>query len=170
MLIACSISLISAAAIIFFSHRLLCYLRHFQEGKYSRRQFKNWLLANGVYDKKGSLIAAITAVLLELTEERNIIIALVVCAIGSITLIWLSLWESDPRKSEFSKLQETEKATAIYNLALGLYSIAFSLVVIVTYKLGARDDLACYWLLVIVAIQSSPIWVVLASTLLRRTI
>ena len=167
MFTALSLSLISVAAIIFFSHRLLCYLRHFQEGNYSRKQFKNWLLANGVYDKKGSLIAAITAMMLKLTEGKHIVISLVICAIGAIALIWLSLWENDPREGGSGRLKATAKATAIYNLALGLYSIAFPLVIICTYKLGAGRDLVCYWLVVIVAIQSSPIWIILASTILK---
>ena len=67
MLTALSLSLISAAAIIFFSRRLLRYLRNFQEGGYSRMQFTNWVIANGIYDKKGSLIATIAALSLELT-------------------------------------------------------------------------------------------------------
>jgi hypothetical protein len=165
MRIALSLSLISAAAIIFFSRRLLCYMRHFQEGGYSRTQLKNWVITNGIYDKKGSLIATIAALALELTEQKSIVISLVICAGAAAALVWLGLWENDPRKVGPFKLQTTPQATATYNLALGLYSIAFTIVVISVYKLGARDDLACYWLVVIFAIQSSPIWLVLASTL-----
>jgi UDP-N-acetylmuramoyl-tripeptide--D-alanyl-D-alanine ligase len=168
MLIAFSISIVSAAAIIFFGHRLLCYLRHFQLGGYSRIQFKNWVVANGIYDKKGSLIATVTALLLELTEEKNLVVSVVICTIGAAALVWLSIWEKDPRELELNKLQPTAKATAIYNLALGLYSIAFPLVVIGVYQLGAGDDIACYWLVTIAAIQSSPMWLVLASTILQK--
>jgi hypothetical protein len=166
MATALSLSIISAAAIMFFSRRLLCYMRHFQEGGYSRRQLKNWVITNGVYDKKGSLIATIAALMLELTEEVKVVgIGLVICAIAAISLICLGLWENDPRKFGTFKLQTTSQATATYNLALALYSIALVIVVVSVYKLGARDDIACYWLVVIVAIQSSPIWLVLASTL-----
>ncbi len=168
MFIALCISIISVANIIFFSHRLLCYLRHFQLGGYSRRQFKNWILANGVYDKKGSLIATITALLLEFTEEKSRVVAFGICSIGAVALVWLSLWEKDPRELELNKLESTAQITAIYNLALGLYSIAFPLIIIGIYALGAGDDIACYWLVVIAAIQSSPVWLVIASTLLQK--
>lgn len=76
-------------------------MRHFQEGGYSRRQFKDWVIANGIYDKKGS-------------------------------------------------------------------SIGLTLAIFAVYKLGANDEIGCYWLVVIVAIQSSPLWLVLASTLVRQ--
>ena len=166
MITAISLALISAAAIIFFSRRLLCYLRHFQEGGYSTKQLKDWVIANSIYDKKGSLIATIAALLLELTEHSNVFgIGLIICTIAAIALTWLGLWENDPREVGTFKLKTTKQATAIYNLALGLYSIALAIVVVSVYKLGARDDLACYWLVVIFAIQSSPIWLVIASTI-----
>ena len=164
---AISLSFLSVAAIIFFSHRLLCYMRHFQEGGYSRRQFKDWVIANGIYDKKGSSIATMTALILELTE-RGKMTSLVISTLGAIALIWLSIWEPDPRKAEEFPLQPTRRATRIYNLALALYSIGLTLAIFAVYKLGANDKIGCYWLVVIVAIQSSPLWLVLASTLVRR--
>ncbi len=164
---AISLSLISVAAIIFFSHRLLCYMRHFQEGGYSRRQFKNWVIANGIYDKKGSAIATMTALMLELIDLGKMT-SLVICTLGVIGLIWLSIWEQDPRKAKDFPLQPTRRATRIYNLALALYSIGLILAIFGVYKLGVGDRIACYWLVVIVAIQSSPLWLVMASTLVRK--
>lgn len=164
---ALSLSLISVATIIFFSHRLLCYLRHFQEGGYSRTQFKNWLITNGIYDKKGSAIATMTALTLQLIE-RGKVTSLVICTLGAIALICLSIWEPDPREAGESPLQPTQRAMKIYNLALSLYSIALTLTIFAVYKLGAGNEIASYWLVVIVAIQSSPLWLVLASTLVRH--
>jgi hypothetical protein len=166
MFTALSLSFISAGAIIFFSRRLLCYLRHFQEGGYSRGQFKHWAIANKIYDKKGSLIATIAAFTIELTGETHVS-CLVISIIAAVALIWLAFWENDPRKCGPFQLQETQQAAAIYNLSLGLYSIAFPLAVFVTHAVGAGDEIACYWLLVILAIQSSPLWLVLASKLLN---
>jgi UDP-N-acetylmuramoyl-tripeptide--D-alanyl-D-alanine ligase len=168
MLTVLAISLISAAAIIFFSRRLLRYLCHFQECGYDRQQFKNWLFENNIYDRKGSLIATISAIVLELVESRNLLISLVVCTIAAVALVWLALWENDPRKVGPVMLKTTAKATNIYNLALVLYSIALPLAIVCVYILGAKEDLACYWLVVIVAIQSSPLWLFFASTLLRN--
>ncbi len=96
-------------------------MRHFQEGGYSRRQFKDWVIANGIYDKKGSSIATMTDLILELTE-RGKMTSLVISTLGAIALIWLSIWEPDPRKAEEFPLQPTRRATRIYNLALALYS------------------------------------------------
>jgi hypothetical protein len=168
MLVILDISLIAAATIVFFSHRILCYLRHFQEGNYCRREFKNWLLVNGIYDKKGSLIATIAAILCELTEERNVMLSLGICAMGAVALIYLTLWENDPLDVGPFKLQPTRQARAIHKLAVCLYSISFSLAIVALYKLGAGDDIACYWLLVIVAIQSSPFWLFLAGSIKFR--
>jgi hypothetical protein len=167
MLIALCLSIISIAAIVFFSRRLLCYLRHFQEVGYDKRQFGAWMLENGIYDKKGSLIAAIAALVIELTKEQ-IIISLLVSTMAGIGLVWLALWEDDPRKDGFPLLEATKKSTAIYNLALGWYSILMAIAVVSCYALGADDDMAVYWLIVIIAIQSSPIWLLLSTSLYQR--
>jgi hypothetical protein len=167
MLIALSISIICAAAIIFFSRRLFRYLCHFQEVKYNRAQFSNWLVANGIYDKKGSAIATIAALGIELTKEK-ILISLTISIVAAIATIWLVYWEEDPRKSECLQLEATAQAIALYDLSLSLYSICLIVVMVATYLLGAGDDIACYWLVVIFAIQSSPVWLFIASNLLRK--
>jgi hypothetical protein len=168
MLIALSISVISIGAIIFFSRRLFRYLCHFQEVRYSKRRFRTWLVTNGVYDRKGSAIATVAAITIELTKEK-ILISLSISIIGAIALIWLGFWEPDPRKigilgktGEY-KLQVTARAMRLYNIALGIYSICLILINVGAYALGADDDIAVYWLIVIFAIQSSPIWLLLAS-------
>jgi hypothetical protein len=103
------------------------------------------------------------AITIELTKEK-ILISLVVSICGAIALIWLGFWEPDPRKVGAFKLQATERATKLYNLTLGIYSILLMLANLGAYALGADDDIAVYWLIVIFAIQSSPIWLVLASS------
>jgi hypothetical protein len=168
MLIALSISIICTAAIIFFSRRLFRYLCHFQEVKYSRAQFSNWLVTNGIYDKKGSAISTIAALAIELTKEK-ILISLAVSMLGAIAMIWLGYWEADPRKPGFLQLEATAQAIALYNLSLSLYSICLIVVMVATYALGAGDDIACYWLVVIFAIQSSPTWLFIASNLLKKS-
>jgi UDP-N-acetylmuramoyl-tripeptide--D-alanyl-D-alanine ligase len=166
MLTALSISVISVAAIVFFSRRLLCYLRHFQEVGYSARLFKDWMLANGIYDKKGSLVATLAALIIEITKESRFN-SLIICIVAAIALFGLSWWEPDPRKVGYPILQPTKKATVIYNLALSLYSIAFVLSVIIVHQVSIDDDIAAYWLLVIVAIQSSPLWMIIANAINR---
>jgi hypothetical protein len=167
MLIALSVAIISIGAILFFSRRLLSYLRHFQEFDYSKNQFKDWILENGIYDKKGSGTAAIAALAIELTKEK-IVFSLLISAIATIGLIWMSLAEDDPMETGSFKLQITKQASGIHNIALALYSILVMAAFWATYLLGADDDIACYWLVVIIIIQSSPIWLILSNSLWKR--
>jgi hypothetical protein len=167
MLIALSVAIISVGAILFFSRRLLCYLRHFQEFDYSKSQFKDWILENGIYDKKGSGTAAIAALAIELTKEK-IILSLIISTIATVGLIWMSLTEADPMATGSFRLQITKQARGVYNIAIGLYSTLVMTAFWATYLLGANDDIACYWLVVIVAIQSSPIWLILSNSLWKR--
>ena len=167
MLIALCLSIISMAAIVFFSRRLLCYLRHFQEVEYDKKRFGIWMRDNSIYDKKGSSIAALAALVIELTKEK-IETSLIISTIAAIGLVWLALWEDDPRKDGFPLLEATKKSTAIYNIALGWYSILIVVAVLSCYALGARDDMVVYWLIVIISIQSLPMWLLLSTRLYKR--
>jgi UDP-N-acetylmuramoyl-tripeptide--D-alanyl-D-alanine ligase len=167
MLIVLSISVIAAASIMFFSRRLLCYLRHFQDNQYNPTLFKDWLVANGVYDRKGSMVATLVALILEVTKMEELP-AFILCLISAAGMVWLSLQEVDPRKSGHPILKPTRQARGIYHLALSLYSIALVCLVVILHGHNADDeDLAAYWLIVIVAIQSSPIWLIFANRLLQ---
>jgi UDP-N-acetylmuramoyl-tripeptide--D-alanyl-D-alanine ligase len=165
MLTIFSLSFIAAASIIFFSRRLLRYLYHFQEGGYSRRYLKDWIVENGIYDKKGTLIAASVAISIELTGETQLL-SLAISTFGAGCLIWLGFWEEDPRKVGKIKLEPTDRAIDIYNLTLTLYSIVFTLSMCGIYMFTEHEDLAPYWLTVVVGIQSSPIWLVIARTII----
>jgi hypothetical protein len=163
---ALALSIIAATAIMFFSRRLLRYLLHYQEVDYSTRLFKDWVVANGIYDKKGSLIATIAALVIEITQESRTN-SLIICIIAGTALVWLSLWEPDPTKGGDPILQPTTKAKKIYNLALSLYSVALIIGFILVRIITVNYHISAYWLLVIVAIQSSPLWMVLAKILTR---
>ena len=163
-----SVAVTAVGAILFFSRRLLCYLRHFQQVDYRKEQFKDWIFENGIYDKKGSLISAIAALTIELTRE-DIVISLVISTLATTVLLWISLTEDNPMETGSFKLQITAQAHGTYKIALGLYSILVAISFWITYALGGDDDLACYWLVVIISIQSSPIWLVLSNNLWKRT-
>jgi hypothetical protein len=167
MLTAISISAIAAAATVFYSRRLLCYLRHFQDNDYSPRLFTNWVIENGVYDRKGSLIATVAALILEITKEGRVN-SLIICVVAAAALIWQGLREVDPRKAGYPILQPTKKARAVYHLGLNLYLFFFLCCVGIVYLISADDDLAAYWLIVIVAIQSSPVCLLLADAIVLR--
>jgi hypothetical protein len=164
MLTALSVSAIAAAATIFYSRRSLCYLRHFQDNDYSQRLFTNWVVENGIYDRKGSLIATVAALVLEVTQPGRII-SLVICFFAAAVLIWLGSQEADPRIAGYPLLQPTPKARWIYHFGLNLYMIFFLACVGIVYRISADKDLAAYWLIVIIAIQSSPLWLMIANVL-----
>jgi hypothetical protein len=167
MLTAISISTIAAAATIFYSRRLLCYIRHFQDNDYSPKLFTNWVIENGVYDRKGSLIATIAALTLEIAQQGRVI-SLLICVIASSALVWQGLREVDPRKAGYPILQPTRKARAVYNLSLNLYLFFFLSCSFIVYQISADKDMAAYWLIVIVAIQSSPLCMLLANAIVSR--
>ena len=148
---------------MFFSRRLLRYLWILQRDGYRRRQFGKGLMENNIYDRKGSLIATIAALAIELTREQ-LVISSIISILAAISLVYLGFWEDDPCQSESVKLVATDRSRKIYNLSLSFYSIATIVAIVSTYALGADDDIACYWLIAIIAIQSSPIWLVLASS------
>ena len=167
MLLVLCLSIISMAAIVFSSHRLLCYLRHFQELGYGKEQFVNWMQENSVYDRKGSSIAAIAAIIIELTH-LNMETDLIVSTIAGIGLVWLALIEDDPRQDGFPLLRASKQSTAIYNLALGLYSILMIIAALSCYALDLHDDVVTYWLIVIISIQFLPIWLLLSARIYQR--
>jgi hypothetical protein len=164
MLVDLSVLFISAASIIFSSRRLSRYSYHFQAVKYSRRSFKNWIIEDCIFDKKGTLIVSIAAASLQLVRENELLSA-IVCTLGAVCLIWLGFWEQDPRKVGTLMLQETDRSISMYNLALGLYSIFFTFSICSIYIFTRHNDLALYWFAVIVGIQSAPIWLIMAKTL-----
>jgi UDP-N-acetylmuramoyl-tripeptide--D-alanyl-D-alanine ligase len=162
MLIILCITVICAATIMFFSRRLLRYLWLLQRDEYSRRQFGKGLMENNIYDRKGCLIATVAALAIELTREQ-LVVSSIISILAAIALVYLGFWEGDPRLSESVKLDENPRSQKIYHRSLSLYSLGLIIAIVSTYALGADDDIACYWLIAIVAIQSSPIWIVLAS-------
>lgn len=163
MLTSLSIICICIANIIFFGRRCLRYLFHFQQEDYSREYFSNWLIENGVYDKKGTLIATCLGIVSELVKSDPIW-TLVISIIGSILLVSLGLCEPDPRKGcDKTRLRNTRQAIVIYWRSLILYSFALTVAFNCIYWFSDHDDLAVYWLSAIVSIQSSPIWIMLAK-------
>jgi UDP-N-acetylmuramoyl-tripeptide--D-alanyl-D-alanine ligase len=166
MLTIICLTLISAATIIFFTRRGLRYLRYFQQEEYNGTRFKDWFLEKRTFDTKGTWIALIAVVTSKFGTGGRMEDCLVICVMAAATLILIGFKEEDPRKVGKIKLNMTDRATAIYNLALGLYSIATILIISGTYALGAGDGVYIYWLVAIGLIQSSPIWIVIANAIL----
>ncbi len=166
MLTIICLTLISAAIILFFTNRGLRYLQYFQQEEYNSTRFKNWLLEKRAFDTRGTLIALIAAALSKFATGGDMVICVGICIIAAITLVLVGFQEEDPRKVGKIKLKMTDRATAIYNLALGLYAIAVIGSIGGLYALGAGDNISAYWLLAFGLIQSTPIWISIANAIL----
>ncbi|WP_373544347.1 Mur ligase family protein [Chamaesiphon sp.] len=166
MLTTICLIIISATTIIFFTRRGLRYLRYFQQEEYNGTRFKDWFLEKCTFDKKGTLIALTAAALSRFVSGGDMVICLVICLVAAAVLVLVGFQEEDPRQVGKIKLKMTDRATAIYHLALGLYSIATILIITGTYALGAGDSIYIYWLVTVGVIQSSPIWIAIANAIL----
>lgn len=155
---------ISAATILFFTRRGLRYLRYFQQEEYNGSRFKDWFLETGTFDKKGTAVGLVAALGSKFSTDMESCV--VICLFAAATLIFIGFKEEDPRIVGKIKLNMTDRATAIYNLALGLYATAIISIITGTYFLGAGDTIYIYWLVAIGLIQSSPIWIVIANAIL----
>ena len=166
MLTAICLALISAATILFFTRRGLRYLRYFQQEEYNGTRFKDWFVEKRTFDTKGTFLALIAAVATKFGTGGRMENCLVICVIASAALVFIGFREEDPRLVGKIKLNLTDRATAIYNLALGLNAIVTLLVITATYFLGAGESIAIYWLVAVVLIQISPIWIAIANAIL----
>jgi UDP-N-acetylmuramoyl-tripeptide--D-alanyl-D-alanine ligase len=166
MLTILCLTIISAATILFFTRRGLRYLRYFQQEEYNSTRFKAWFLEKRTFDTKGSLAAIAAAALSRFATGGDMVTCLIICFLAAAALVFIGFQEEDPRKVGKIKLNMTDRATAIYNLALGLYAIATILIITGTYALGAGDSIYIYWLVAVGLIQSTPIWIAIANGIL----
>lgn len=164
MLTIICLTVISAALILFFTRRGLRYLRYFQQEEYNSTRFKEWFLEKRTFDKKGTYIALIAAISTRFATEMET--CLVICLFAAATLVFIGFREEDPRIVGKIKLNMTDRATAVYNLALGLDAIAVILTISVASAVGAGDRIFWYWLIAVVLIQLSPLWIVIANAIL----
>jgi UDP-N-acetylmuramoyl-tripeptide--D-alanyl-D-alanine ligase len=166
MLTIICLTVISAATILFFTRRGLRYLRYFQQEEYNGTRFKAWFIEKSTFDRKGTAIALIAAAGSKFATGGDMVLCLGICLIAAAALVFVGFSEEDPRIVGKIKLNMTDRATAIYNLALGLYAIAVILIISGASALGAGDRIYWYWLIAIGLIQSSPIWIVIANAML----
>jgi UDP-N-acetylmuramoyl-tripeptide--D-alanyl-D-alanine ligase len=166
MLTLICLTVISAATILFFTRRGLRYLRYFQQEEYNGTRFKNWFLEKSAFDKKGTLVALIAAAASKFATGGDMTLCLIVCLIAAAVLIFVGFSEEDPRIVGKIKLNMTDRATAIYNLALGTYAIAVISIISGAYFLGLGESIYWYWLIAVGLVQLSPISIVIANAIL----
>jgi UDP-N-acetylmuramoyl-tripeptide--D-alanyl-D-alanine ligase len=166
MLTLICLTVISAATILFFTRRGLRYLRYFQQEEYNGTRFQAWFLEKSAFDKKGTLVALLAAAASKFATGGDMTLCLIVCLIAAAALVFVGFSEEDPRIVGKIKLNMTDRATAIYKLALGLYAIAVISIISGAYFLGLGDSIYWYWLIAVGLVQSSPIWIVIANAIL----
>jgi UDP-N-acetylmuramoyl-tripeptide--D-alanyl-D-alanine ligase len=166
MLTIICLTIISVTTILFFTQRGLRYLRYFQQEEYNGTRFKDWFLEKRTFDTKGTAIAITAAALSRFASGGDMGICVVICLVAGVVLVAVGVQEEDPRKVGKIKLKMTDRAMAIYKLALGLEAIATIFIIAGTYFLGAGESIYLYWLAAVVSIQSAPIWIVIANAIL----
>jgi UDP-N-acetylmuramoyl-tripeptide--D-alanyl-D-alanine ligase len=166
MLTLICLTVISAATILFFTRRGLRYLRYFQQEEYNGTRFKDWFLEKSAFDKKGTLVALIAAAASKFATGGDMTLCLIVCLIAAAALVFVGFSEEDPRVVGKIKLNMTDRATAIYNLALGIYAIAVIAIISGAYFLGLGESIYWYWLIAVGLVQLSPISIVIANSIL----
>lgn len=166
MLALICLIVIATATILFFTRRGLRYLRYFQQEEYNPTRFKAWFIEKRAFDKKGTAIALLAAAGARFATGGEMAICLLICLVATALLVLVGFKEEDPRIVGKIKLNMTDRATAIYNLAVVLYSIATILLISGTYALGAGESIYIYWLVTVGLIQSSPLWIAIANAIL----
>jgi len=125
--------------ILFLRKRLLRYLRFLQQEEYDQSRFLSWIFTQVAFDKRGSLVAALSAASFFTSSTLMSLIFIM----QGILFALIGNSESDPRDAGKKKLVLTSRAKAIYLLgfslgvflllvvlALGLNSILFQLILV----------------------------------------
>jgi UDP-N-acetylmuramoyl-tripeptide--D-alanyl-D-alanine ligase len=111
-----SVWIVSLGLLLFGWRRVLSYLRYFQQEDYSQRRFRGWLRENRAYDTRGSavIICAATALWFLPHTAMQVLISI----LAALVLLWISWrYEEDPRTSGKIKLNMTQRATKIAQVA-----------------------------------------------------
>ncbi len=99
--------------LLFFGwHRILAYLRYFQQEEYSATRFWAWIREKRAFDRRGLCVATITTLLTYFTTTPTAL--LLVAALGSLAFVGIARFiEEDPRTSGKIRLTMTQRATKI---------------------------------------------------------
>ena len=138
----------------FAARRLLTYLHLFQQEEYDSRRFLRWIVEDGGWDRRLSLVLlAIFAaqLILQAVAPTEIFVAL-----GGAACLGAAALERDPRKAAKKKLAMTARAKRIYAIALALAAL-------VGIAAALVSEFVLVWL---VAVQAVPLALLGANLLL----
>ena len=137
----------------FGAKRLLRYLRFFQQENYDSLRFLKWVWKTRSFDTKGSLIAAIAALIaLNFPLLANVF--------GGIALMVVAFLEEDPRKTGKLSLKMTERAKRIFFVSLVIYTLIVLASTFSSRILG--------WLFQAMIFQMIPFWLIIGCGVLSR--
>ncbi len=157
------LAVIAIATIGFFYHRGFHYAINFRGHKYDEREFLRWSIANLVFDRKGSAIALGAAIASYYWSDRAPNVTLVIAAIAALALAAVMFIERDRQDAGKLDWQSCSRLKAIRLVAVALYAL---LTIFTLFGFNATElkiPIYAYWLLVIILIQSSPLWILLAN-------
>lgn len=144
-----------AGLALFTCKRLLRYLHYFQQEEYDSRRFLKWIWENKAFDRKGSLTLLLLFFAFNFFSN-----SLFFCLMGTLSLIWISIREEDPRVSGKLRLIMTERAKRLYRTALALSLFSF------LSLLFLAATLAQLCLYSIIALQAAPFYLMISALLL----
>jgi UDP-N-acetylmuramoyl-tripeptide--D-alanyl-D-alanine ligase len=159
--------IIAASAIGFFYHRGFHYLRCLQHQEYNEKQLIDWLVAHKVFDRKGSSIALAAAAATKYFANSNGI-GIEACIVAAIAFAALCFFEPDPRKAETIECQISPRMNKIYWLAMIFNSLFTIGLIFGSYAIHIVVRVPWCWLAVILLIQSSPLWIILANRIVMK--
>lgn len=136
--------------------RLLRYLRYFQQEEYDTRRFVPWIFRTGSFDKRGTLAVIFSFVLLVVFSS----VTAAALALSAL-LILIFVIEKDPRQTGKIRLNMTERARRIFNVAAAIFTALFVALILIT-EYQSLDSFVGHILL----IQLIPAHLVLANFIL----
>ena len=154
---------IATSSYIFFSVRLLRYLRYFQQEDYLTNRFFAWYKHCRAFDRRGSSIAFLGGAGSLLLPKYGPLVASVICA-GM--LIAVALREENPLYTGKIKLKMTARAKRVAMIASAIYLAAIFLTVLLCRNLSPHYSVQAFWFAQIFLFQLHPVCLVLANWML----
>lgn len=150
------VSLLILATFIFTIKRQLTYLHIFQQQEYHNYRFLAWIISHKAIDKRLSSVIIILILITNIVKVKNNYL------LPSIIISFLtaSYFEKNPTKTAKKKLVLTNRAKRIYGCALAINLIANILL------LSLLNINNLYNIKIIIALQLTPIYLILANLLL----
>lgn len=171
--VICSvISLLLAApgAGFFYYKRSLRYLQYFQQEEYTSKRFISWYWRNQAFDRRGSVCVLAALLLVAVTFALRLPASWIspfISLMAAVALFFVARSEEDPFTTGKIKLKMTARAKRIFNLAAAIYVVLNILLMGGLTVFAAVYATPVFWLCQLLFIQSHPIWLVLASSILQ---